>query len=1289
MAEDKVYFTYTGNPENGETLIANIGSEYFKDELEKVMSRIRFMNQVELAAGGTAYPLEAPGRTIGKLKGTFYGYEWMVPAFVWDENNDKIISIILVNKSDYKWAYVIDAETLKAVVAIYDQFYIDEGDGPIKAKAFFKDIEIVPDNRFQAIQKKTFRNTVSEISDAEGETNEEDDFVMPDLNELKSFNATKNKKPKGLSEATVREPVDDDPVIPAIARPSFSATKKKNFKSIEPEVKPEGEKAGSTSPKQSEAPDERDALEAQKKVLSSSGFTPNSKPSFLSKNPAKRFEKPQIQDEEYKKPDIQKVFISGSNSKPKTIVTEEKRFRTRPSFEYRPNRKVNGSLIVVNEVGNPFENTFLQIMERLSEVRKLSLNKFVMFCPGEFPDGDPRYSCLSNFKAEDWRPLVMTLDAMNNPIDVALGYLSEPAFCVYLSIRFDVELKCVTTNGFTVLMDPYLEFYDVLELCDGPEELPEELLEETVVEPEQTNIEKEEDVFVNETDESPQNEMEELFISKRQKPLRRLFVTERFRKEFSELCDKHPQAETDMFHLYEQVICSSDEDLLNILSLRDNKNVLGLTGITMHKMRLSNRPEYGASRIFFINGYDSKRRMESSDFIFVGISDEDEHDEQGTIAASLAKYLRDRGDSVLLHKILMPENAKEDPGELAYLSERQIALLDHTQNRCPLAFCGSAGTGKTLLSMSSYLDLVNNGLSTLYLTYQEDLCKYVTDTLRIEGGIEPNCMTFKDLCAELLPNRRGIFTKYAGRAEFREWFLQKADKDRSFKTLISVIGNTDDERFMTSYVFYNGVIRGSIECFDRQDGRLPLEQFLRKTGKEEGYSVQQREAIYKVALLFDKYLREEGLITANDMAKMLLLIEKKIGRYDAIIIDEYQDLTELQFRAVLKFIKSTIPLHLFLYGDDNQSINPTIFNVGDAERIVKETFNKRVQLNVEYLNDSYRSGASLVRFINEVNIVKKDAIGAQKKSVEAPEVSLRDDDDDLFALLVRQESSFKKAIVLADKSNRDTVFIFPESQICEAAKIKYSNLAPKFVETSFLSVEQAKGREWDSVILYNFFSSSSELFESVLGEERAGRHSTLHRMLFNRFYVALTRAKNRIIVYEDTKSKLVEEKILSHLSVLKDVNELEAYFAGTVNLEHWIVFGNRLFKKRDYEGALRAYTRADGHPDAADLIAKANAYINISKKKYTHSQTISLLLGYKDYRGLSDFYESNGERKKSLLLKCLRDETESGDDIARMFRRTIKYFDSNEKEFFFALTTMRLCRMIENQANINKDIKEI
>jgi 4-alpha-glucanotransferase len=201
---------------------------------------------------------------------------------------------------------------------------------------------------------------------------------------------------------------------------------------------------------------------------------------------------------------------------------------------------------------------------------------------------------------------------------------------------------------------------------------------------------------------------------------------------------------------------------------------------------------------------------------------------------------------------------------------------------------------------------------------------------------------------------------------------------------------------------------------------------------------------------------------------------------------------------------------------------------------------------------------------------------------QKPEVSKREDNEDVFVTLVRSQKDFGDLVTLVSTSAKDAVFIFPSAVARDKAIAKYKKLGEGYVAHSFLSVEQAKGREWDSVILVDFFTSSKEVFDAMLGDEKAGKKSTLHRMLFNRFYVALTRAKNRIVVFESAPSKLIDERILSGLNHFADTADLKSYFKGNIDPLHWVKEGDRRFEAGNYREAIRAYSRCGDIEEAKE-----------------------------------------------------------------------------------------------------------
>ncbi|MCR5079157.1 MAG: hypothetical protein K6B65_04515, partial [Bacilli bacterium] len=246
-------------------------------------------------------------------------------------------------------------------------------------------------------------------------------------------------------------------------------------------------------------------------------------------------------------------------------------------------------------------------------------------------------------------------------------------------------------------------------------------------------------------------------------------------------------------------------------------------------------------------------------------------------------------------------------------------------------------------------------------------------------------------------------------------------------------------------------------------------------------------------------------------------------------------------------------------------------------------------------------------------------------------------------------------LVSAKNSDKDAVFIFPSATLRDQAKKEYAPLLEGYEKDNFFSVEESKGREWDSCVLVNFFSSSKKIFEGMLGEGRIGHKSTVHRMMFNRYYVALTRAENRVVIYEEDAGELSRKHFLSSLSPLTSIDDIKRIFDGELDPEHWIHLGDSLFLKGDYVGASRAYSRGSAHEKAREKLVQSQFYRDAFESRLTEVAAIEGILGYRDYRVLEDYYEERNLYSRKRLLSALLDERIDPEEKAELLRAS--YFD--------------------------------
>lgn len=202
-----------------------------------------------------------------------------------------------------------------------------------------------------------------------------------------------------------------------------------------------------------------------------------------------------------------------------------------------------------------------------------------------------------------------------------------------------------------------------------------------------------------------------------------------------------------------------------------------------------------------------------------------------------------------------------------------------------------------------------------------------------------------------------------------------------------------------------------------------------------------------------------------------------------VVIDEAQDYTYLQYKMFKKIFKNA---HFTILGDVNQTVNP--FYKYDNLNKLLEIFNEDSKY-IE-LNKTYRSSPEIIEYAN--SILDLNHVSAIRKNVNLPVLKrplseLKHIGRDVLYLKKKYRSiaiitrSIEEARIIAEglKQNYDKV------SLIESHTTRFNKQL--VVTPSY----QAKGLEFDSVIVVNNFSNDKYLY-----------------------YVAVTRAQHELIVYE-------------------------------------------------------------------------------------------------------------------------------------------------------------------------------
>ena len=281
------------------------------------------------------------------------------------------------------------------------------------------------------------------------------------------------------------------------------------------------------------------------------------------------------------------------------------------------------------------------------------------------------------------------------------------------------------------------------------------------------------------------------------------------------------------------------------------------------------------------------------------------------------------------------------------------------------------------------------------------------------------------------------------------------------------------------------------------------------------FNKEERRLIYWIAENYQTWLEETGKVDENDLARQLLILAKE-GRlkpvYDYIMVDEVQDLTELQIYVLLSLQRNKENFKDFFFsGDIHQMINPTYFSFS---RLRMPFHYHHGEKELQLLEKNYRSQKYIVDVSNKMSELCKTYIGAKDNLSAIP---LQKAGNLPFWLLASAKNRQELLTILQRNDRKYAIIVVPNER--EKRRIKEEMGTSERVFT----VQEIKGLEYDYVVCVNMLTPFLTEWQDIMAGK--GKKNAKYRYYFNIFYVALTRAKQNLCIYEDG----IEIPILHHL----------------------------------------------------------------------------------------------------------------------------------------------------------------
>jgi len=591
--------------------------------------------------------------------------------------------------------------------------------------------------------------------------------------------------------------------------------------------------------------------------------------------------------------------------------------------------------------------------------------------------------------------------------------------------------------------------------------------------------------------------------------------------------------------------------------------------------------------------------------------------------------------------IQSPDEIESRENNLIYLNPktRKIHLLnkfisfDHLQDSIytlfpPLIIVGSAGSGKTALVLEKLKDLPGE---IAYIS----LSKYLVEnasTFYYSNGFDNEKQEVEFLS---LHNYLSGWEKPKGTEvnfrQFDNWFFRH----------IQAVKINEPYRVFEEF---KGVITGS----PVHTAWLSREEYMDLGVKQSIFSTAERERLYPIFLKYLDWLNESNLYDSNILCYQYL--EKIKPRFDYIIVDEVQDITNIQLKSILQSLKQKN--HFILTGDSNQIVHPNFFSWSKVKSFFYETNDGDNQIKI--LQTNYRNSLNVVELGNNLLKIKITRFGSIDRESNYLIGTVNKNEGEI--LLFPDDEKKKNELNRRTQNSTHYAVIVPDNEQKSEAR--------RFFKTPLVfSVHEAKGLEYENVILLNFVSghetefreiikgvTSGDLEKEDLAYNRAAnkhdKDAEIYKFYINSLYVAITRAVKNIYIFE----KQPTHPALQLLQMQENKEEVKVTESKSTQ-DEWLNEAQRLEEQGKHEQAEQIRAKYLGYeylsPEHLEKIRQLA--LDPSKKetevKKERKQLFQYAVTHQRYDWVEKLAQLQFQRAIILMKEVRQDRKESAKNI--------------------------------------------
>lgn len=534
-------------------------------------------------------------------------------------------------------------------------------------------------------------------------------------------------------------------------------------------------------------------------------------------------------------------------------------------------------------------------------------------------------------------------------------------------------------------------------------------------------------------------------------------------------------------------------------------------------------------------------------------------------------------ESKLLPVLMEEEIKEEDTIEIGYINPQhshfhildKIMSFDNIQDeilglQAPSIIIGSAGSGKTVIALEKAKTLEGRVLFitlSAYLAENASLLYHAKDYQNEEQEVV--FLSFLEYLSTFdVPKGKEIDFR-----SFEEW-ISRYRQSHKIKDAYKIFEE------------FKGVLTGSMV----DKAYLSLPEYLSLGIRQSIFPLSEREQVYELFTNYLEWLKSGEYFDSNLLSYALQ--ERIKPYYDYVIVDEVQDMTIVQLMVILNSL--TDPTHFILCGDSNQIVHPNFFSWTQIKALF---YDQKISTNIiRVLSTNYRNTPEVTKIANQLLLIKNARFG----SIDKESTYLVKPNSTHSGEVAFFENNHKLRTDLNQKTRQSTKFAVLVLRNEDKAAAK------AFFKTPLLfSIQEAKGLEYENIILFNVISSYENEFRQLANgvspedlqvdsikfsraKNKADRSLDEFKFYVNSLYVAITRAVNNLYIMESNK----KHELLSLLG-LTESKKKSSVKQQASSKEEWQQEARRLEKqgKQEQADAIRSQILAI-QPVSWDVITR-------------------------------------------------------------------------------------------------------